>query len=715
MLKILLHRLFTFLYRVKINGVENYHAAGNRVLIVANHTSFLDPLLLGVFLPGKVTFVINTYIARQSWVRPIMTLSQVFIMDPTNPLSSKSLIKFLKQDNKAVIFPEGRITVTGSLMKIYDGSGLVADKSGAVVLPVRVDGAQYTPFSRLRNRVRLRWFPQITISILAPRKLDPPAGMENRERRKYVAGKLADLMTEVIFATSNYEKTLVAALLDARRVHGGRHRLLEDVKRQPLTYNAVITRAFCIGKLFKQRTGKGEFVGVMLPNVSSTVVVMVGLQIYGRVPAMLNYTLGANSLISACKTAQLQLVLTSRQFVETAKLETAIKAMSQFVKIRYLEDLGCEISWKNKAAAMVQMRLVDYWFDDRKRDYHKPAVVLFTSGSEGTPKGVVLSHYNLLSNIQQLAARVDFSAQDTILNALPVFHSFGLTAGTLLPLVSGIKLFLYPSPLHYRVVPEVAYEINATILFGTNTFLAGYAKNAHPYDFYSVRYVFAGAEKLSPATRQTWSSKFGIRIFEGYGATETSPVLSANTPMDYREGTVGRLMPGIDHRLEEAPGIKEGARLHVSGPNIMMGYLLSEKPGEIQAPSSVFGEGWYDTGDIVQLDEDGYITIRGRAKRFAKIGGEMVSLAVAEEIAAQAWPDALSAMVSVADSVKGERLILVTECSSAKRTDLVDYASGVSEIHLPKKILAGRAIPVLGSGKIDYPALQASVEKVLGQ
>src|SRR5690606_17075623 len=199
-----------------------------------------------------------------------------------------------------------------------------------------------------------------------------------------------------------------------------------------------------------------------------------------------------------------------------------------------------------------------------------PAVILFTSGSEGEPKGVMLSHTNLLSNREQLAARFDFNAQDVILNVLPVFHAFGLTAGTLLPLLSGMRLFLYPSPLHYRIIPEVAYDINATILFGTNTFLHGYAKHAHPYDFYSVRYVFAGAEKLQSDTRRIWMEKVGLRVLKSYEATKSSTVSSSNAPMYYREGTVGRFFPGVKWRVEEVPCVAEGGRVNVEGPNVLL-------------------------------------------------------------------------------------------------------------------------------------------------
>lgn len=704
MLKRFLRWLLTLIYKVEVSGLENYQNAGERVLIIANHSSFLDPLLIGIFMPDTVTFAINTYVAEKFWVKPFLLLCRVFPMDPTNPLSSKALIGYLKENRRAVIFPEGRITVTGSLMKIYDGTGLVAVKSQAAVLPIRIDGAQYTPFSRLRGRVRLRWFPKIRLTILPAVTLNPPDTVKGRERRKYAGRMLADLMTEMMFETSNYRRTVFSALLDARRLHGGRHLVLDDVNRSPFSYDALITRSFCMADEFNQWTSPGEYVGILLPNTTVTVMAMLALQCSGRVPAMLNYTVGFKGMSSACRTAQIKTLITSRRFLKMAELESVAEQLARDVKLVYLEDVSSRISGFARFKGVLRC-LSRYWVDEAGQNPDQPAVVLFTSGSEGVPKGVVLSHSNLLANREQLAARVDFCSRDIILNVLPLFHSFGLTAGTLLPLLSGMRTFLYPSPLHYRIVPEISYDINATILFGTNTFLAGYAKHAHPYDFYSVRYVFAGAEKLQDETRQVWSTKFGIRIFEGYGATETSPVLAANTPMDNLYGAVGRLLPGIDYRFEEVPGVENGARLHVAGPNIMLGYLLPDQPGVIVPPTSIFGAGWYDTGDIVEIDQADFLTIRGRAKRFAKIGGEMVSLAAAEDYVATLWPSGQHAVVALPDPKKGEQLVLVTDVADASRKEILKNATGIGEINLPKRVVPVDSIPLMGSGKIDYPAV----------
>ncbi len=715
LIKIVLRVILKALYKVEVRGLENFDKAGERVLVIANHTSFIDALLLGVFLPGNLTFAVNTFVAQNKLLKPFLALTDIFPMDPTNPLSSKALIKYLKEDNKAVIFPEGRITVTGSLMKVYDGTGMVADKSDAQILPVRIDGAQFTPFSRMRGRLRLRWFPQITLTVLEPRKIVPEEGLRGRARRKEAGSELADIMTEMMFETSNIDRTLFQALLDARRVHGGDHVVIDDVSRKPQTYDRLITGSFVLGKKFAALTERGENVGVLLPSMASTVTTLMALQAYGRVPAMLNFTIGAHGMVAACETAQIKRVITSRRFIEQGKLDAVAERLSEQVELVYLEDLATQIGTIDKLSGAIAAKFssVNYRRLSGNPSANSPAIILFTSGSEGTPKGVVLSHCNLLANREQLASRIDFSAQDIILNALPLFHSFGLTAGTLLPLFSGMKTFFYPSPLHYRIVPEMAYDVNATVLFGTNTFLSGYARFAHPYDFYSVRYVFAGAEKLQEETRRVWAEKFGVRIFEGYGATETAPVLSANTPMESAVGSVGRFMPGIDYKLEPVPGVETGGRLYVRGPNIMLGYLLHDQPGELIPPQTEHGPGWYDTGDIVTVDEEGFIRIQGRAKRFAKIGGEMVSLAAVEELAATVWPDALHAVTTLPDAAKGEALVLITEQVDADRGSLTKKAKelGIGELNVPKKIHTSKKMPLLGTGKIDYPGVKALAEQ----
>ncbi|MCF6324488.1 MAG: AMP-binding protein [Gammaproteobacteria bacterium] len=712
MIKAILRWVLKKLYKVEVHGIEHLKQIDERLLVVANHTSFLDAILLYAYLPIPITFAINTYTARSLIGRIASKLVNLFPLDPANPLSIRSLIRRVEQGGCVVIFPEGRITRTGALMKVYHGPGLVADRADATILPIRIDGAQYTPFSRLRGRVRLSWFPKITLTIQPPRKLHIDESLRGRARREAAGQQLTELMTTMMFETANRDQTLAERLLDARTIHGGKHIVVEDTERSPLSYNKLITHSVILGRKITKQCDGDEFVGILLPSTLTTVSLFWGLQFYGQTPAMLNYTAGAQGMVAACETAQLKHVITSRRFIKLAKLEQVVEILAGHVELVYLEDVATTISGIDKVIGLITSRSDHLLSNLATRSAKAPAVVLFTSGSEGTPKGVVLSHRNLLSNIQQLTSSIDFNAQDIALNALPLFHSFGLSAGMLLPITSGVRVFFYPSPLHYRVVPEVAYDINATILYGTNTFLAGYARFANPYDFYSIRYVFAGAEKLQAEVRQTWQDKFGVRIFEGYGATETSPVIAGNTPIANKAGTVGRLMPGMDYRLMPVEGLDEGQRLQVRGPNIMLGYLLHSNPGQLVPPASELGDGWYDTGDIITIDDEGFVRICGRAKRFAKIAGEMVSLTSVEILASRVWPDAEHAAVAIPDARKGEQVILLTTAENADRSRIISQAQndGVAETAIPRQIIHVAAIPLLGTGKVDYVSATKMVD-----
>ncbi|HMQ10405.1 MAG TPA: AMP-binding protein [Oligoflexia bacterium] len=706
-LKIVLRFFCDTVYRVEVKGLDNFHKAGDRVLIVANHMSLLDALLIAVYLPEKPMFAVNSYIAKTWYFKPFLSLVKAFALDPTNPMATKAIIREIKNDQKCVIFPEGRITVTGSLMKIYNGPGMIADKSGAMILPIRIDGAQYSFFSRLKGKVRTRWFPKITLTMLEPCRFDLDESIKGRKRRHLSAMKLYDLMSQMLFDSSDYEKSLFESLLDQVKIHGRRHIIAEDTGRKPIRYGMFLSKSFILGEALQSYTQEKEYVGVMMPNMIGTAVTFFALHAYGRVPAMINFSTGAHNVLSACTTASIKSILTSKRFVSQAKLDKLIDAITQHgVKIVYLEDLAKKISVFKKIKGVIKS-FIPYGYYFKYNAEEKPenaAVVLFTSGSEGTPKGVVLSHRNIQANRYQLSSRVDFGPGDIVFNALPMFHSFGLTGGTLLPMLCGVKTFFYPSPLHYRVVPELVYDSNATLMFGTDTFLSGYARFANAYDFYAVRYVFAGAEKLKDETRKLWSEKYGVRILEGYGATETSPVLSANTPMHNKSGTVGRMMPGIKYRLEPVPGIEQGGKLIVKGPNIMKGYLLADKPGVIQPPKN----DEYDTGDIVSLDEEGFLSIEGRAKRFAKIAGEMVSLTAVEMYIAELWPKHHHAIVAIPDAKKGEALLLVTENKKAKKEDIRAHAKakGMTELYVPKTIMHMDKLPLLATGKTDYVQLQ---------
>jgi acyl-[acyl-carrier-protein]-phospholipid O-acyltransferase/long-chain-fatty-acid--[acyl-carrier-protein] ligase len=421
---------------------------------------------------------------------------------------------------------------------------------------------------------------------------------------------------------------------------------------------------------------------------------------------MLNYTAGPTAVQGACIAARVRTVITSRAFIEQARLTAVVSAIAD-LRLLYLEDIASQFRLRDRLW-LVALALRSPRRAITPGRSNGPAVVVFTSGSEGRPKGVVLSHEAILANITQMAAVIDFTPRDKVLNPLPVYHSYSFTAGMMLCLLTGTQLFLYVSPLRYRAIPEIAFRRKCTYLFGTSTFLSYYANKAHPLDYHSIRRVISGGEKLGADVARAWQEKFALRIYQGYGATECAPVIALSTPRSFRPGTVGPLLPGLDHRVERVEGIERGGVLHVKGVQVMLGYYMYDNPGVIVPPRSIYGDGWYNTGDVVDMDEDGLLTVVGRVKRFAKIAGEMVSLDVIEEVAHEASPGHRHAVVLRTESATGETTVLLTTDPELDRSALVHAARrlGRPELALSRRILWMPEIPVLASGKTDYVALE---------
>jgi len=509
------------------------------------------------------------------------------------------------------------------------------------------------------------------------------------------------------FDLAKAHKPVFRALLDARNKFGGTRAALVDGDERVLTYDEIVRAAFALGHALKKGTKPGEAVAIMLPTGAGAVVAFFAVSAYGRVPTMLNFTAGATALRSALRTAKVNRIITAHRFVELGKFESLIAELEDAAEIIYLEDVREKLSLVDKAAAVIGP--VAPWLVAARPLDQSTAVILFTSGTEGEPKGVALSHFNLLSNVEQVRAHIALSDKDVLFNPLPTFHCFGLTVGALMPLFLGIKAVFHPTPLQPR---EIANRIRATgssILLSTDTFISQYARAGQQGDLNSLRLAVCGAERLRDETRALLRNKYAIELLEGYGVTETAPVVAANQIGANRSGTVGRLMQGMEARLEPVEGIPNAGRLFVRGPNVMLGYIKADEPGVIRPPK----DGWHDTGDVVTIDEDGFIAIKGRLKRFAKIGGETVSLAVVESCASALWPDYSHAAIAMPDTGrKGEQIILVTTCPGAQRTDLVGWVHnhGVQELAVPKKILVVESIPVLGTGKTDYVKVQKTVE-----
>lgn len=502
------------------------------------------------------------------------------------------------------------------------------------------------------------------------------------------------------------EESLFDALIAARERFGDKE-ILEDQDRKPLTYTGLIRAAFVLGRKIAAMTAPGERVGVLLPSSMGVVVTFFGLHAFGRVPVMLNFTAGERNLKAAFQAAGVKRFLTARRFIQQAKLEELIDALSTEAEVVWLDDVRETIGLPDKLFG-----LMAGMFPKRFRIPTKPSapgVILFTSGSFGAPKGVLLSQANLVANCRQVAEHIDLDPDWVAFNPLPTFHCFGLTGGVLLPLLQGLKAFEYPSPLHTKQIVELLPEVKASILFATDTFLNQYARVAGPDDFSGLEFVVAGAERVRDETHHLFNTKFGgLKLLEGYGATEAAPVVAVNHPDRNRPGTVGQMLPGMEWRVESVEGIDEGGQLFLRGPNVMEGYISPDDPDSIDP----LPDGWHDTGDIVDIDAEGYVTILGRVKRFAKIGGEMISLAAVEGLASAVWPESRHAVVAVPDSRKGERLVLVTDNAEADSARLSDWARrhGAPELAVPRKIVRVAELPVLGTGKTDYVAIQQMVE-----
>ena len=507
-------------------------------------------------------------------------------------------------------------------------------------------------------------------------------------------------MQDMLFQAQK-SRTLFEAFLDAFDKFGGSYKLIEDMNEVEETYQDLLKKSLALGRIATKVSAPKEAIGVLMPNITNTLALILGMTAFNRVPAMLNYTAGTAGMQNACTAANVKTIITSHKFIEVANLEEVVGHL-QGLNIVYLEDLRKQFGVLDRAWLMGYALHYPRLAMEASTP-EQPAVILFTSGSEGKPKGVVHSHKSILANIAQINAVLDFNPTDKFMMVLPIFHAFGFT-GSMLPILSGIKIHVFPSPLQYKVIPEVIYDRGCTVFFATSTFLSNYAKFAHPYDFYKLRIVVAGAEKLNDEVRKVYSEKFGIRILEGYGTTECAPVLSANTPMANLNGSVGQFAPGLKYRLEPVPGIESGGLLHVKGENVMLGYYMFDEPGVLKPPP----DGWYNTGDIVEVDAEGFVHIKGRVKRFAKVAGEMVSLEVVEQIANTAAPECQHAASTQVCPQRGEAIILFTTDHKLKREDLQLVAKNLKlpDFAVARKIVKIEELPILGTGKTDYVTLK---------
>jgi len=690
----LLYVPFKLAYRIEDRRIRIARNAPTPVIYVVSHQSRIEPALMLSLLPDDTLHILDEASARSPWLEPWRELGRTIVFNAEHVFVSRRLVRVLKGKGRLAVYLPDAVEPDVKSFRLFRAVTRIAMQADAKIVPIFVAGARDLPASLTPDdKARRHWFPRLSISALEPMTIAELAARNPDQASNTNA--LFDRVAEARLYGTDLDRGLFLAMRDAADRVGASHPIIEDVISGALSYRKMFIGARVLGRRFEAVTAPGEAVGVLLPNANGVVLSFVGLLSAGRVAAMINYTAGPASVTAAVRTAVIRTVVSSRAFIEKAGIDDIVAAVEAGgAKMLWLEDVRASVTTLDKLAAAALWR-----FPLQSQDAAKPAVILFTSGSEGTPKAVVLSHRNLYANAMQAEARITISPSDILLNVLPVFHSFGLTGGTILPLVTGVKLFLYPSPLHYKIIPEIARKVRPTIMFGTDTFLANYARTAKDGDFSSLRFVVAGAEAVKPETRRVYRERFDALIIEGFGLTEAAPVVAVNTAIHGRDGTVGRLLPSIRMKLEPVEGIEDAGRLWLDGPNVMMGYMTADRPGELQPLN-----GWHDTGDIVAVDRDGFITIRGRAKRFAKIAGEMVSLGAVEMLVQSLWPEERHAAVAVPDKRRGERIVLVTTADDADPEELRAFGrkAGAAELMVPNDIIKVDEIPVLGSGKTDY-------------
>lgn len=665
------------------------------VVVMPQFSSYFDPALFGQHVPGDPLVIIPPSVARRKLFSSHMTRFRFETVDAADPTSIKTIVKLIKENRCTVIFPELAPSSDGLPGRVSDAAAAAIASTEAVVIPARAVNSQYTMFSPASRRINCVAPPPVRLHFGERMSF---AGMTREAARLAIERALRDVMAE----SEIQDCTLYDSLVDAGRKWGWHRTFSIEPDGSRLKRKDFLLRVELLAGVFDKMGAEGERIGIMLPNTAMTLASIIGMQHAGRIPAMINFSMGSRALLSCCAAVSATKIVSSRRFVSEGKFEPLVEAMEAGgVKFVYLEDLVAAVPKRDKLSAAAAAFIARTRSNRREDvDRGKVAIVLFTSGSEGAPKAVALTYANFQANIAQVRATLPFLSTDVMLAVLPMFHSYGLSTGVLMPIEAGMAIAFYPTPLHYKNIPHYASDVGATVLLGTNSFLAGYAKSADSFDFSVMKTVVCGGDKLRESTASLWRNKFGIRILEGYGVTECSPVVGVNRRGRYKFGSIGQCLPLIETSLKPVEGVEGAGRLVLRGPNIMAGYMQPD--GSLVAPE----DGAYDTGDICSIDDEGYITIEGRAKRFAKIGGEMISLAHIEEAAQEMWPDDALAVVSIADEAKGEQLVMLTERKDAVREELrVGLTSrGLPEIAVPKRVVYVEALPRIGVGKTDYTA-----------
>ena len=699
--------ILDFFYKVEVCGLDNWQTAGKRVVIVANHISFLDPLILGLYLPEQTVFAIDKNISTAWWVKPFLKLSTTYPISNVNAMAIKSLVNGIKRGKKVIIFPEGRVSTTGSLMKVYEGPGTIADKAGALILPIRIDGTQYTHFSRMSMLKKRRFFIKVSVTILPAATMAAPLNLTSRNRRKYIAEKLYNIMSEMTFESTNYNQTIYQSFIDIAKIIGFNKVIYKDMDNTNSSYRKILRENLLFSSFLKTNSVERESVGIMLPNYNIMPSILFSCFFINRLPLLINATISVDKIITLCSKVHTRIILTSKRYINAFMLSECASKLQEHFNIIYLEDIASSLH----LSAYIKSWFLSYFPRISYSDTYynvtpsQEALLMIAQNPDGQHKLTSISHKNILSNIAQIKSRIDFKPHDVGFNTLQFDNHFGLITN-LTMVLSGIQTFLYHNPSHYRIIPEMVYMYDITVIFATDPLLLHYAKYAHPYDFASVRYVFACGDKLSATTRNLWMNKYGIRVYSCFGLPEGTGLIALNTPMHNRLGSCGKILPSIKYSIRNDKNYGIIGKLILSGPNISIGYVSSTKKLIREISDENLGKGWLDTGYLAQIDVDDYLVISGHKSRYYTKNNEQISLDMIEDKGSLLDPESENIAIFY-----DKQIILFT---TSKKINSESYLAILDEHHyshnyLPQKIIYLPSLPINISGQYDITKLRALI------
>jgi acyl-[acyl-carrier-protein]-phospholipid O-acyltransferase / long-chain-fatty-acid--[acyl-carrier-protein] ligase len=703
-------------YKVKKFGIDRLPEGG--FLLAPNHMTYVDAVVLQLACPRPIRFIVHESIYKIRWLTPIFRLVQAI---PISHVHAKEAVKLaterIRQGEIVCIFPEGELTQTGTLIRLRKGFELIARLADAPVVPVWLDRLWGSVFSFKGGKYFFKRPNSLTLDVSVA--FGEPLRGEN-VNIGLVRERLLELGEFCFQQRPGLDGHLARATLKGLKKHQFEELIIDGMDHRRLKGGNLLAAGIALSRWLKKQS-HGERIAVVLPPGIGAIVANLGITLANKVAVNLNFTAGRTALESA---------IARSEILHAISAKPVMKRLQEFPwpqEVYRLEELKLKskiVFWRIVVLLTPAWLLGDILGLPKKGD-RKEAVLLFTSGTNGDPKGVVLSHRNIIGNVMQFRTLVNLDRTDTLMASLPFFHSFGCTVTLWHPLMEGVRTVTYPTPVDVVKNAELIERYKVTLLVTTPTFLRGYLKRAEPKQFESVKLLVAGAERLPPSLAESFEEKFGIHIQEGYGLTETAPVVSVNLPSPLKvtpndsvqesskRGSVGKLLPGQAAQIrnsdtDELLSPYDLGMLWIKGPNIFEGYL-----GDQEKASEVLRDGWFRTGDLARFDEDGFLYIEGRVSRFSKIAGEMVPHETIETRILEAFElkeeeERLIAIVGIPDEAKGESLVLLTVPKISQQDLRSKLAStGIPNLWIPRTIKQVEALPVLGTGKLDLAKCRA--------